>query len=337
MPTPKIYLDAHGGDHAPQSIIDGALLAQKSIQSEIILVGNQEEIAPLLKTKSATFQIAHAPEVIEMSDSPGKAVRKKPKSSIMECCRLTSLDRSHSACLSAGNSGAMMAAALLILRRLPGASRPAIAVLYPTIKSDDLLILDMGANVDVKAENLVQFAQMGDLYMKLVLNRPHPRIAILSNGEEKSKGTETTRFAYQTLENMKELNFKGYAEGRDIFSGELDVVVTDGFTGNIVLKATEGLAKAIISALKEEAQTSFSAKLGFFIASSPLKLLKKKTDYRERGAAPLLGVDGMCFISHGSSDAYAISNALKSIDQAITNHFYDSLSGKLNLATDENF
>jgi len=328
--TKRVYLDVHGGDLSPDSNLEGALIASEKSESRIVLVGNESAIKTRLislgqsETQFSKFEYHDCRDVIGMAESPSMAIRKKQDSSLVQTCQLASKNKDNSAALSAGNSGAMMAASLMAFKRMPGVDRPAIAVLYPTI-TNDVLLLDMGANVDIKSEHLVQFAMMGHCFMKLVEGRQSPRIGILSNGVESSKGTDTTRLAYQSLKDTQDLNFKGYAEGGDIFTGEYDVIVMDGFTGNIVLKATEGLAKTIISFLKEKAEDSVIAKLGLLIAKNAFVELKKKTDYRERGAAPLLGIDGNCFISHGSSDKMTIANAIRVADQSLASNLHQAL------------
>jgi glycerol-3-phosphate acyltransferase PlsX len=330
----RVFLDVHGGDLAPDSNLEGALLASEKTKSTIVLVGDESLIKDRLKSLGvdentlSRFEFHDCKEVIGMAESPSMAIRKKQNSSLVQCCKEAAKNKDFSAALSAGNSGAMMAASLLAFKRIPGVDRPAIAVLYPTVDKD-VLLLDMGANVDIKSIHLVQFAYMGHVYMKLLENRESPRIGILSNGEESSKGTDTTRLAYQSMSELKDLNFKGYAEGRDIFTSEFDVIVMDGFTGNIVLKATEGLAKTIMAFLKEKASESVQTKLGLMIAKNTFKELKKKTDYRERGAAPLLGIDGNAFISHGSSDKITICNAILVADQSIETNLRQTLVNSL--------
>ncbi len=298
-----------GGDHAPEWIVKGAL--QASFRGiPVILVGDEKQIKREAKRMGgipSNVEIVHASEAIGMSESPTVAVRKKRDSSLRVGFKLIKKGEAH-AMVSAGNSGAIMAAAIMTLRRIPGIDRPAIATLIPTFKGH-MVLLDIGANVDCRADHLRQFAVVGTVFCRTVLHIPFPRVAILSNGEEASKGNNLTREAHQLLSNSF-LNYIGYVEGRDIFSGNVDVVVCDGFVGNVVLKLTEGLSQAIFGFMKNSMKGSFSAKVGYLFIRRSLRNLLKSFDYSEYGGAPLLGVDGVCLIAHGSSPPKAIKNAV---------------------------
>lgn len=308
-----IALDAMGGDKAPRVTVEGAILAAEEYNVTVALVGDREIIGGILESykgrpKKGSCVIVHAPEVVGMSESPSVAIRKKKNSSIALTVDMVKKGEADAA-ISAGNSGAMMAFSMFSMKRLPFVDRPAIATVMPNTKSATVL-LDAGANVDVKPNHLVQFAVMGTVYSSTLLGIKSPRIGVLSNGEEEEKGTDLTREAHELLKKSG-LNYVGYVEGRDIFNGNADVVVCDGFVGNIVLKVAEGVANAITSILKEEVNRSLLSKAGFFVAMPALKALKKKIDYEEYGGAPLLGVDGVSIICHGSSSSYAIKNAVR--------------------------
>lgn len=308
-----IALDAMGGDNAPIINVEGALLATEEYNVTVALVGNQEIIEGLLKKydrrpKKGSCVVVHAPEVVSMSESPSVALRKKKNSSMAVALDLVKRGEADAA-ISAGNSGAMMAFSMFAMRKLPFVDRPAIVTVMPNTTAATVL-LDAGANVDAKSVHLLQFAIMGSVYSSTLLGIKAPRVGILSNGEEEEKGNDLTRETHELLKKTN-LNYIGYVEGRDIFNGRVDVVVCDGFVGNIVLKVAEGVAAAITNILREEVSRSILCQAGFLIAKPALKALKKKVDYEEYGGAPLLGVDGISIICHGSSSSYAIKNAIK--------------------------
>jgi len=308
-----IAVDAMGGDKAPHINVEGAFLATEEMDLTIALVGDKNLIEPLVekykdRKKKGSVVVVHASEAISMSESPSVALRKKKNSSIGIALEMVKKGEADAA-ISAGNSGAMMAFSMFVMKRLSGVERPAIATVMPNIKGATVL-LDAGANVECKPINLVQFGIMGSAYASTILDIKFPRVGVLSNGEEEEKGTELTRETHEMLKKTP-LNYIGYVEGRDIFNGNVDVVICDGFVGNIVLKVAEGVAFAITNLLKKEVNQTFLNKLGFAIAMPALKALKKKIDYEEYGGAPLLGVDGISIICHGSSSSYAIKNAIK--------------------------
>lgn len=299
-----------GGDHAPQVEVEGAVLAAKEFGSQVILVGDSLIVEKELSKHDAEdlpISIRHAADVIGMDESPSKALRKKDSS--MRVAFDLVKNGEADAVVSAGNSGAAMATAMFVLKKLEGVDRPAIATVMPTLRGA-CVVLDVGANVDCRPSHIAQFAIMGDVYARFILKKDKPRVGLLSNGEEESKGTEVTRETHAILKQFP-MNYIGYIEGRDIFAGNADVVVCDGFVGNVVLKASEGLADAIGQMLKEEILKSPLAKLGYLLSKGAFGRFKKKVDYSEYGGAPLLGIDGVGIISHGGSTPKAIKNAIR--------------------------
>ncbi|MCL6560324.1 MAG: phosphate acyltransferase PlsX [Firmicutes bacterium] len=306
----KIAVDAMGGDYAPREIVKGALQAATDYQLKVILVGDEEKIGAELGDcdTGGLVSIVHAPEVIEMREHPAVAVRRKKNSSIVRATRLVK-EGEAGALVSAGSTGAAMASALLGLGRIKGIDRPAIAGVLPSEKGFTVL-LDVGANVDCKPHHLLQFGVMGYLYAKKILGVPNPRVGLLSNGEEETKGNETTLAAFPLLQNAG-INFIGNVEGRDIFRGTVDVVVCDGFVGNIVLKAGEGMAGALFKMMKEEITKSWLAKMGTVMAEPALKGFQRRLDYAEYGGAPLLGIKGIVIKCHGSANSKAVKYGIR--------------------------
>jgi len=308
----KIALDAMGGDYAPAVTIEGAIETVDDFEGiDIILVGDETSIRRELESKRYLpnrITIKHASQVVGMDESPAVAIRKKRDSSISKAIELVKNGEAD-AMVSAGHSGAVMATSLLSLRASPGVDRPAIATLMPTLKAPFVLI-DAGANLHCKPENLFQFGLMGSAYCSVILGRTEPKVALLSIGEEDTKGNDLTKESFKLLKKAG-INFIGNVDGKDIFTGIADVVVCDGFTGNVVLKTSEGLADAIVKILKREIAEQSVGRLGYLLMKSALISFKKKTDYDEYGGAPLLGINGTCIISHGRSTAKAIKNALR--------------------------
>lgn len=309
----KIALDAMGGDLAPKAAVEGGVLAARDFGIEIVLVGDREVVARELAehdTKGLSIRIEHAPEVVLMDDSPLESILSKPGSSLHIGFHLVK-DLKADAFVSAGNSGAMMVAASVILGNLPHVDRPAIGTIVPTTEGQALLI-DAGANTEVKPLNLAQFAIMGAVYWRRVRNVSVPRVGILSNGEEASKGTELTRAAAAMLGQMSSyVNYIGYVEGRDINRAKADVIVTDGFTGNVALKTMEGLSSLIRGNLRELLSGSWGGRIAYLLIRKRLGGMIEKLDPHEVGGAPLLGVNGVAIIAHGSSNARAIRNAVR--------------------------
>ena len=307
----RVAVDAMGGDHAPVVEVEGAGAAARGFAIPVTLVGDTDRLRQEVAKhdcQGLDIIIPHAAEVVGMHDSASDAVRKKKDSSIRVAFELVKQGAAD-AVVSAGNSGATMAAGMFVLKRIKGIERPAIAQIFPTLRGKTL-VLDVGGNVDCKPIHLVQFAIMGEVYARHVMGVAKPRIGLLSNGEEESKGNELTRETNAALKAIP-LAYAGYVEGRDIFNGTVDVVVCDGFVGNVVLKLSEGLAEAVGKMLKEEIQQSFLSKVGYLLSRTAFKNFKKKVDYAEYGGAPLLGIDGVGMICHGGSNAKAIKNAVR--------------------------
>lgn len=308
----QIALDAMGGDHGSEELIAGALLAVKEIGLKVSLVGEEdllsshlETLAPDSKTADR-INIVHSSQVIGMNEHPVNAIRKKKDASVLVAFDLVRRGEARAA-VSAGNSGATMAAGIRKLGRLGGIARPGIASIFPTMKKP-VVMMDIGANVDCKPMHLFQFAVMASAYSKIT-GKEKPRVGLLTIGEETGKGNSLIRDTYPLLENSA-LNFIGNVEGRDVFQGDVDVIVCDGFVGNICLKVSEGLAEAIMKMLRDEIVKSIPAKLGYLLARPAFKAFKKRVDYAEYGGAPLLGIDGIGIICHGKSTSHAIKNAI---------------------------
>jgi phosphate acyltransferase len=307
----RVAVDVMGGDNAPHVEVEGAVAAAREFGVPVTLVGDIERVkAELARHDCTGLDIAlwHASEVVGMHDSASDAVRKKKDSSIRVAFELVKGGEAD-AVVSAGNSGATMAAGMFVLKRMKGIDRAAIAQLLPTI-SGNTLVLDVGGNVDCKPIHLVQFAVMGEVYARFAMGISSPRIGLLSNGEEESKGNELTRETSALLRE-KPLNYLGYVEGRDIFNGSVDVVVCDGFVGNVVLKTSEGLAEAIGKLLRAEIKRSFLSQIGYLLSRKAFNNFKKTVDYAEYGGAPLLGINGVGMICHGGSNPKAIKNAIR--------------------------
>ncbi len=307
-----VAIDAMGGDYAPFSIVAGAVLAHKAYGNEVelVLVGDSDKIKAELKNLNAEnlpIRIKHSSEVIEMGDEPAESIRKKPDSSIAVSLTLQKNGQAD-AFVSAGNTGAVMAASLLILGRLKSVSRPAIGAFFPTEKGH-ALVLDVGANSDCKALNLYQFALMGAIYYSHIFSNENPKVGLLSIGEEKSKGNELTVASHKLL-SAADFNFTGNIEGRDILKGKADVVVCDGFVGNIILKFAESIDSFLGEIVRRQVRVNLLAKIGALLLKPAFKNLKKNLDAAEYGGAPLLGINGVSIICHGNSSPKAIMNAV---------------------------
>lgn len=302
----NIAIDAMGGDFGEKPIIEGLIKALNEKPFKAILVGDSQILKPLIPENLQAFiEYEEANEIFSMEENATDVLKRK-ETTIYKAIELAKL-RKVQAVVSAGHSGASMSLATLRLGRLKGVLRPAIATLMPNTKGKTLF-LDVGANTDCKSEHLFQFAIMGEAYAKEMMNIDKPRLALLSNGEEESKGNELTKEAHQMLKQLP--NFIGNAEGRDIFNGNIDVLICDGFSGNAILKACEGVATAIFKILKQEIQASLLSKIGAFLMKDSFYKVKKHIDWQEYGGAPLLGVNGCVIISHGKSDIRAIKNAI---------------------------
>jgi len=324
-----VAIDAMGGDHAPQAAVEGAVAAARELGVPVTLVGDREEVSRELTrhhARSLPIRVRHASQVVEMNDSPVEALRRKRDSSIRVGFDLVK-EGEADAFVGAGNSGAMMAAAVLVLGNLPGVDRPAIALELPS-RRGYVTLLDAGANVECVPLNLVQFAVMGDVFARSVRGLLSPRVGIISNGEEESKGTELTRAADRVLRQMP-LNYVGYIEGRDINAGNVDVAVTDGFTGNAILKSLEGLGSFVQYLLRQVFERNLKTKLAYLLLRKDLERIRQVLDYDAVGGAPLLGVNGVTIIAHGSSSARAIKNAIRVAAEAAKKDLIAQTSGGL--------
>ncbi|OME89602.1 MULTISPECIES: phosphate acyltransferase PlsX [Paenibacillus] len=324
----RIAIDAMGGDNAPQSNVEGALIAaQEWSDTEIILVGDEAQIGALLKDKPSNLKVVHASEVIEAEDEPVKAVRRKKDASMVVAGRMIR-EGEADAMISAGNTGALMTTGLLVVGRMKGIERPALAPMIPTLDGKGMLALDLGANMDSKPEHLQQYALMGSLYREKVHGITKPRVGLLNVGTEPGKGNELTKHAYPLLEELP-IHFVGNVESRDVMNGVCDVLVCDGFSGNILLKSIEGTADALFSLLKEQFSKSFKTKMAAALMMPELRSLKSTLDYKEHGGAPLLGLGGLVVKSHGSSDANAIKNGVRQARTALQNRLVESISNEI--------
>lgn len=308
----KVAVDAMGGDNAPEAIVEGAVLAAMEVSTEeVILVGDKARVERELakyRCEQLPLKVVHAPQVVEMHESPGRALRTKRNSSISVALDLMKEGKSD-AVVTAGNSGAAMAISMWRLKTLEGVERPALASLHPTLTGVSILI-DAGGNVDCKPIHLVQFAIMGELYARFISNKDHPRVGLLSNGKEDSKGNDLTKRVHAILKKSA-LNYIGYVEGRDIYSGMADVIVCDGFVGNVALKSSEGIAESFGAMLGREIHRNLWARIGYFFMRKALENFRRRVDYSEYGGVPLLGINGTCFVCHGHSSPKAIKNAIR--------------------------
>lgn len=320
-----IVLDAMGSDQYPDPEIQAAVTAAELYGEEIILVGNKALLEPklmALNLKNLPVTIEDAPDLVEMGEKPVEAARRKPRNSMAIGLGLIKSGRAQ-AFVSAGNTGAAMFNALRVLGRIPGVARPGLTALFP-VKGGHCAVVDIGANSECRPEFLLQFAVMGSVYVERVLKKTNPRVGLLSNGEEAGKGNILTHDTYPLLEKSG-LNFIGNVEGKELFGGQADVVVTDGFTGNILLKSSEAVAKLLVENLREELMSSFATKIGALLAKPAFTKLKKLLDPSETGAAPLLGIDGLVFVGHGRSDSRALVSAIRVAHQAIQADLLESL------------
>jgi glycerol-3-phosphate acyltransferase PlsX len=339
MPS-VIALDAMGSDRAPKPEIEGAIHAARNYDVRVLLVGPEATIKAELERHPAAsrlpIEIVHASEVITMEDKAVQAVRSKRDSSMRVGLRMVR-ERRAAGFVTAGNTGAAMAAAKMVLGALQGVDRPALAAVFPTAPGTAAILLDVGANVDCKPHNLEQFAVMGEIYFRSMfggrfenktfarsMSGRRPRVGLLSIGEEETKGNELTRESFQLLKRLP-LNFVGNVEGRDLFNGNVDVIVADGFVGNVALKVSEGVANLVRTVLKESLKATISRQVGYMLSRSAFSDFKKRIDHTEYGGAPLLGVKGVCIITHGSSNANAIKNAVRVAAEFSQRHINESI------------
>jgi glycerol-3-phosphate acyltransferase PlsX len=327
----KIAVDAMGSDNSPHSEVEGAIRAARAYGVKVLLVGKEAVLAPLLKAAGGDglpIEIRNATQVVAMDEQPSQALRKKKDSSIRVAADLVRSGEA-SGIVSAGNTGAVMAISKLVIGVVPGVDRPALAAVVPTLTGRAVL-LDVGANVECKPHHLVQFAVMGHLFSRKIVGIPNPRVGLMSVGEEESKGNDLTKEVYKTLKLLK-LNFIGNVEGRDIYNGRADVIVCDGFTGNVALKTSEGLIEAVLKLLREELSRTLQSKIGAILSKPSFRHLKKRLDYAEYGGAPLLGLRGVCIICHGRSSAEAIKNAIRVAKEFVDNQVNEKLQEELDL------
>ncbi|WP_016757952.1 MULTISPECIES: phosphate acyltransferase PlsX [Leptospira] len=327
-----IAVDVMSGDYGPEKIIEGAVNAVNQDGVNVVLVGKEEEIGEILlkfEYDTSRVRIQHASEIIDMNDSPSIAVRALRDSSVVQATQLVA-DKTCVGMFSPGNTGATMASALLYLGRIPGVLRPPIAAPIPQENGPPMLLLDAGANVDCKPDYLAQFAVMGEIYSKLIFNISNPKIGILSNGEEDKKGNAVSLKAFEMIKKLP-VCFVGNVEGRDLYGGgkDVDVVVCDGFIGNIVLKATEGLSKSIFNVLRESIKQSSLAQTGALLLKPTFGAIKKRLDYAEYGGALLLGVDGICLIGHGSSNALSVQRAVRVVTECAQRQINDRIAADI--------
>jgi phosphate acyltransferase len=325
----RIAIDAMGGDFAPDEIVAGALRAHEELGVEVLLVGDPELVRASVEkhSSSASMEVVPSEGIVEMHEDPLSALRRKPKASINVSMDLVKQGRAD-AVVSAGHSGAAMASALLRLGRIKGVDRPAIGAVLPTIlPSKQVLVLDVGANVDCRPKYLDQFATMGSIYSRFVLETEQPRVGLLNIGEESSKGNELALKAHELLSANPYINFGGNAEGRDVLSGEFDVIVCDGYAGNALLKFAESIGEFIVEILREELPKGIRGKVGTALLKPNLRRIKQRIDHAEHGGALLLGVDGICIISHGSSQAPSIFNAIRLAAEAVDHKVSDQIRG----------
>jgi glycerol-3-phosphate acyltransferase PlsX len=308
-----IAVDAMGGDHAPKSEVEGAIRATRSLDVQVILVGKEEVLRRELNEhedwRDLPIKIQHASEVVTMEDSAAKAMRSKRDSSVRVSSRLVR-EGAAQGFVSAGNTGAVMATAKTVQGMLPGVDRPALAGVFPTLKGSPVVVVDVGANVDCDPRMLAQFAIMGEIYSRVIFQTSNPRVGLLSIGEEEHKGNELTKNTTPLLKKLP-LNFIGNVEGRDVYTGTADVIVCDGFIGNVALKVSEGLVDVMKSMLQESLAATITRKIGYVLSRAAFTEFKKRVDYSEYGGVPLLGVKGVCIICHGRSNANAIKNAIR--------------------------
>jgi glycerol-3-phosphate acyltransferase PlsX len=319
----KLAIDAMGGDNAPQAVVEGVMKAVSAFSDlEVTLIGNEDKIKSYL-TDQSRISVIHTDEVIEGTDEPVRAVRRKKNASMVLMANEVKEGRADG-CISAGNTGALMTAGLFIIGRIEGIERPALSPTLPTLNGNGFLFLDVGANVDAKPEHLLQYAIMGSIYAEKVRGIKNPRIGLLNVGTEDKKGNELTKQTFELLKNTQ-LNFVGNVESRDLMESVADVVVTDGFTGNIALKTIEGTALSLFSMLKSALTSNMKSKLAAGILKPELKGIKQQMDYSEYGGAALFGLKAPVIKAHGSSDAHAIYNAIRQTREMVSNNVSETI------------
>ena len=331
----KIAVDAMGGDNAPSALVEGAILAYRELGIESILIGNPEKIDAefvRLGARGLPIEIREATQVIEMGESPSRSLRSKTDSSMRVAAELVKSGDAE-AVFSAGDTGGAFAVSLHVLQRMKGVLRPAIAALIPTLKGFSIM-LDVGANLLPKPQNLFQFGVMGKIYSEIALGIPNPTVGLLNVGGEESKGTDALKSAYQ-LFSKSDLNFMGNVEGNTIFQGSVDVIVCDGFSGNVAIKVSESLSEMLTTLLREEVTHSVRSKIGYMFLQNGLKSMRQRTDYSEYGAAPLLGLNGLTMIGHGRSESKTVKNALRAtgrlMDKGLNSKIQDEVDKQISI------
>src|SRR5436190_9431862 len=332
----RIAIDAMGGDDAPASIIDGALVAARHLQIGLILVGDggaiERELSRHPRAAALDLRIVHTPEAIGMEEPATSALRRKPRASIRVTAEAVRAGDA-AAMFSAGHTGASVMAALGAFGRLPGVDRPALATIIPTRRAPAVL-LDSGATVECRPQHLVQFAVMGAAYARVALGCASPRVGLLSVGEEESKGNDLTREAHQLLKSAP-VNFVGNVEGRHVYAGDADVIVCDGFTGNVTLKISEGLVETVQALLHEELSSTFGTRMGYLLSRQAFRRFRRRVDSSEYGGAPLLGLNGLCVIGHGRSSAKAVRNGVAMAARFVSQGLVDQLSRQVSSSAPE--
>lgn len=330
-----IALDAMGGDHAPRAEVEGAILATREYDVRILLVGVEDTVKHELarhRYRGPSIDVVNATEVITMRDSPSQAFRRKKDSSLHVAAHLVH-DGKAEGLVTTGNTGAAMTVARFVLGTLPSVDRPALAAAFPNAKEKASVILDVGANVDSKAAQIEQFAVMGEIYYRTIFGVRKPRVALLSIGEEEMKGNELTREAFNRLKQNPSITFVGNVEGRDVFRGNVDVIVCDGFIGNVALKISEGVAEHISGMLKKAIKSRLSSQIGYALSKRAFDDFRKRTDYSEYGGAPLLGVRGITIIGHGRSNPNAVKNAIRVAAEMCRSRVNEKIEQELSAAT----
>ena len=313
----RIAVDGMGGDRAPQAVVDGAVQAANDFDLEVVLVGHEQALKRELarhKVPGGRLSIHHASQMVEMGESPVQAIKKKKDSSISVCIDLLR-QKNVDGVVTAGNTGAAVAASTLNLGLLPGIKRPGIIISIPTLRGISLAI-DVGANINPTPDHLVQYAHMADIYSRTIYKKRHPTVGLLNIGEEESKGTDVMKDAYKLLRESG-FNFIGNIEGRDFFTGKCDCIICDGFVGNVVLKVTEGIIENLSGLIQKELSKNYLAQIGALLCKPALTSVRRETNYEEAGGAQLLGINGVVIISHGASSSWAIRNAIKKAAQVI--------------------
>lgn len=330
----RVAVDAMGGDHAPSAVVDGAVAAARHLAVQIALVGPtaalEAELASHPDWRQLGLEIVEAPEVVGMTDPPAATLRRRPRASIRVAAELVA-QRAAAALFSAGHTGATVMAAHAAFGMIPGVDRPALAATIPT-RERPAVLLDTGASLECRPQHLLQFAVMGSVYARVALGAERPRVGLLSIGEEATKGNELTREAHRLLK-AAPLHFIGNIEGREVYSGVADVVVCDGFTGNVVLKTSEGLVDTVEALLGDELQSTFSSQVGYLLSRRAFRRFRRRVDYSEYGGAPLLGVAGLAIIGHGRSSAKAVRNAIAMAYRFATSDFIERVEQEIAAAS----